>query len=735
VNPAQGTDSIHTFSTGNTLPLTSAPFGMTSWSPQTDEGRWFFHPRLRQLQGIRATHQPCPWIGDYGNFVLMPQVGRLFLESRQRASSFRPDHTVIKPHYFRTYLGRYKTTVELTPTERCAMMRLSFPVAENDLRLILQPVSGESSVTIDVASRCVTGWSRGNSGGVPANFAIHYAIRFDCDLDAHASGVFGTEAPQEGVLEGQGERMGAYIGLVPNRERVVHVRIGTSFISVEQAFQNLDAEVGDDGFDKLLARMEEAWLGILGQVRISGASERQLRTFYSCFYRASLFPRMFYEYTAAGEKIHYSPYDGRVHPGPLYADNGFWDTHRTVYSFLSIFMPSRLGEILEGWVNAYREGGWFPKWSSPGYQACMIGTHMDAVIADGVVKGIPGFDVETAYAGLLRDATEKGAESGAYGRRGIEAYLELGYVPADEVIESASRTQDFAYNDFCVAQVAKALGRDDDYRRLVRRAFNYRNVYDPEVGFMRGRNRDGSWEAPFDPFRWGGPYVEGSAWQCSWAVNHDPAGLIEIMGGRKAFIAKLDQLMATPPHFEVGTYNFEIHEMTEMAAVDFGQYAHSNQPSHHLLYLYAAAGMPSRTQYWVRKVLEELYSPEDDGFAGDEDNGEMSAWYILSAMGIYPLCPGHPSYVLGSPLFRKMKIRLGNGQKLKVKGRGNRPERVYVESVRLNGKTHRKLFLTHEQLMGGGTLEFQMSDEPRDSGDYPADALPYSLSHECPETE
>ena len=723
VNTAQGTNSVHAFSEGNTLPLVARPFAMTHWAPQTEDSPRFYKPTARQLQGIRATHQPSPWIGDYGHFLLCPQSGRRFLQASQRSSVFRAEDTTLKPHYFRTYLGRYRTTVEVTPTERCALMRLDFPTGE-PARLILDLFDGECAFELDVADGVLSGFTRANTGGVPENYALYFYIEVDAPVEG--GGFFKAGETWEGETKRSGDGLGAFLEMAEPVGPVT-VRIATSFISVEQARRNLRREVGDRDFDALLDEAADIWNGVLNRIHIEEASQRQCETFYSCLYRAHLFPRIWYEYDEAGNPHHYSPYDGEVHSGVLYADNGFWDTHRTVYPLLALLDPDRLGEIVEGWVQAYREGGWFPKWTSPGYRACMIGTHLDAVVADACVRGIGGFDLETAYQAMLKNANEVGDEAGNYGRRGIGAFAELGWVPHDEVEHAASRTQDFAYNDFCVAQVAKALGNEDDYRRYRERAFYYRNSYNEQTGFMQGRLRDGSWETPFDEFRWGGAYIEGSAWQCTWAVPHDAAGLIELIGGPEATVDKLEQMLALPPRFEVGSYNFEIHEMTEMAAVEFGQYAHSNQPVHHVLYLYAFAGAGHRTQYWVRRVLDELYSPQ--GFSGDEDNGEMASWYIFSALGFYPFCPGHPSYVLGSPLFKKATVHLPSGKELVVEAPDNDTEHVYVQGVAVDGAAHPAADIAHETLAAGCTLRFAMTDQPA-SLQHAPEHQPFSLSTE-----
>jgi predicted alpha-1,2-mannosidase len=465
----------------------------------------------------------------------------------------------------------------------------------------------------------------------------------------------------------------------------------------------------------------------LGRVALSGATDDQRRTFYSCLYRTQLFPRVWHEYDADGSPIHFSPYNGQVHDGVLYADNGFWDTYRTVYPLFALLMPERLAEILQGWTNACREGGWFPQWASPGYRACMVGTHIDAVMADAVVKGVTNFDLKTAYDGLVRHASEPGDQWGNYGRLGIADYLEHGYVIEDHQDHSVARSLDYAYDDWCLSQIARVLGHQEDAQRFQARASHYRLLYDSSVGFMRAKKADGSWREPFEEFAWGGPYVEGGPWQNSWAVPHDPAGLMDLMGGPEAFTARLDQMLTQEPHFNIGAYSNEIHEMTEMAAAQFGQYAQSNQPVHHVLALYAAAGRPDRMQYWTRRVMDELYTP--DSFPGDEDNGEMSAWYILNALGFYPLCPGHPSYVLGAPLLPAARVQLPNGRELVIESTGNTPGAVYVKQLTINGQAHRPLWVSHNALMEGGHWRFEMSETPSVPELTPHD-MPYSLSRE-----
>jgi predicted alpha-1,2-mannosidase len=377
---------------------------------------------------------------------------------------------------------------------------------------------------------------------------------------------------------------------------------------------------------------------------------------------------------------------------------------------MSILDPTRLGEILQAWVNAAAEGGWLPQFPCPGYRACMTGSLIDSVFGDAAAKNIPGYDVQAAYAALHRHATGPGDPAKGYGRRGIEQYLKLGYIPDEDVHQSAVETLDSAYGDFCIAQVAHAAGKLDDARMFEQRSQNWRNVFDPKTGFMRGKHRDGSWLEPFDPIVWGSPYVEGSAWQHRFSAPHDVAGLARALGGNERLAALLEETLTTPPRFKVGVYEEEIHEMSEMAAVDFGQYAHSNQPVHHMLYLFALAGRPDRTQYWVRRVLNELYTP--DSYPGDEDTGSMAAWFVLSALGFYPVCPGRPSYVLGSPLFDRAVITMDNGKQTTIDARNNSSERFYVQSVTVNGALVNGVEVSHQSIVEGAKLVFAMTNKP-----------------------
>lgn len=675
VNLRQGTDSSYYFSTGNTLPLVAAPFGAHHWTVETEEDPVrFFHPGSRSFRGLRLTHQPSPWIGDYAALRLMPQTGRLLAGRRGRTSCFDPGTLELRPHRMRAELLRYRTTLEFAPTSRCGVLRLLFPDGcAKRLFVDLFDAAGEWRE----GSARLTGFVTNHTGGVPENFRMHFLLEFSAPVIATGeaeSGCFCEFDPSVTELE---------------------VRIGASFLSPEQAARNLESEVGDAGFREIAERGRRRWDELLGLLTVE-ADEEMTRTFTGCLYRTFLFPREFHEFDAAGEMVHYSPYDGKVHPGPLYADNGFWDTHRTVYPLFSLLLPEKYGEMISGWLNAAREGGWFPRWSSPGYRSCMTGTHIDAVIADAAAKGIGGFDLRACYEYMLKNGLVPVGGEGLYGRRKLEEYLRLGYVPDEACEHAAARTMDYAANDFCIAEVARLLGDTEREREFRRRGGNWRNLFDPATGVLRGRRGDGSFAPEFNPVEWSRTYIEGSSWQCGFAVPHDPAGFIRLLGGPEAMTARIDAMLAEPPDYEVGAYGEEIHEMTEMAAAGFGQYAQSNQPSHHILWFYTLAGRRDKAAAAVRRVAAELYSP--DRFPGDEDNGEMSAWYLFAVAGFYPFCPGRPEYVGSAPLASRITFRLPRGRVLTV---CPSPD----GAARFDGVPVDPAALPHAMLAGGGVLE------------------------------
>ena len=690
VNPLQGTDSTALFSRGNTLPIVAVPFAMAHWTLQSsDRNAWFFQPHDERLEGIRCTHQLSPWLSDYGFATFLPFSGDPSPEAAARASSYRSGELQIAPHALTVRLMRYRCTLELAPTERCAAMRFTFEES-GPAGVFIDLPGSDAEASRDQATGQVNVATTYNHGGVPQGFSARYAVRCDTEIT-------GFE-----VKNGNGRRV-AVIRFAAQAGKPITLRVGTSFISFDQAGRNLAQEALDKSFEQVRDEAAATWETALGRVRIQGASRTQQRIFYSCLYRTLLFPRIWHERDADGRTVHMSPYSSKVEPGPMYADHGYWDDYRAWYPMMALIYPDRLTEILEAWVNAYKEGGWFPQFPCPGYRNCMTGSPIDFVFGDAVAKGITGFDVEAAFEGLKKHATQAVAPGLGYGRPAVAEYLKLGYIPLDAVAGAVAETLDSAYGDFCIAQVARAAGKAEEAAAFEQRADNWRKIYDPATRFLRGKLADGSWQSPFDPHTWGGAYVEGGAWQYRFAVPWDAEELMEAMGGKTAFVAALEEMLAQAPVFHVGTYGVEIHEMSEMAAVDFGQYAHSNQPVHQFLYQFTMAGRRDRTQYWVHRVLNELYTP--DNFPGDEDTGSMSAWYILSALGIYSMCPGKPEWVLGAPLFEQAEIRRPDGATIHIEARSRTPG-AFLNQVKLNGVAVSEPFVLHSDLAKGARLEF-----------------------------
>lgn len=643
VNIKMGTKSHRRRSYGNTLPLTQIPFGMASFCIQTeDKMGWFYHPEHEFAEGVRLTHQPSPWISDYGTFVMTPQNDVVADSSAGAWSGYRIDDSVQRPDYLRLHFLRSNCTFELTPTERGGAVRLTFG-DDRPSFLSFLPVLGKYYYRFDEKTSTLYGSTDGHSQDIAVDFRMYFAVRFE-------SGVVDVERTYS---SGEGDEAAIHIALT---SRKAEARIGISYISEEMAVNAIDRECGELSFEEIRERAEENWEEKLRRIEIEPENEEQMKTFYSCLYRVFLFPHKAYELDAKMNPVHYTPSDGKTRRGVRYTDNGFWDTYRTVYPLFTLIAREEFAEMLEGFVNDYLECGWLPRWPSLGEVGCMPSTLIDAVIAEAAVNGIGKREVlEKALEGMLHHANNESSDP-RYGRNGALSYLKYGYVPREENRESVNLTEDAAYGDWCIATVAKVLGRNELAEEYMARSKNYKNIFDPESGFMRGRDKAGKMAEFFDPCAWGGEYTEGSAWQNSFAVPHDIEGLSELYGGKKALSAKLDELFATPPRYRVFGYNGEIHEMTEMAEVDFGQMAISNQPSFHIPFIYAALGEVEKTEYWVERLTREAFSSADDGYPGDEDNGTTSAWYILAVLGIYRLCPGKSEWIRFKRSVRSAKI-------------------------------------------------------------------------------
>ena len=726
VQPLMGSDSDHGLSTGNTYPAIAMPWGMNFWVPQTGKmgDGWQYTYAAKKIRGLKQTHQPSPWINDYGQFSLMPVVGKPVFDEEQRASWFSHKAEKATPYYYSVYLADYDVTAELCPTERAALMAFTFPKTDS-AHVVIDAFDKGSYIKILPDQRKVVGFSTRNSGGVPANFRNYFVIEFDHDFDAVLSVKDGEY--QEGH-EQEGNHVGAIISFkIGKRGEKVQARVASSFISEEQAWLNIQ-ELGQADMEQLCQQGRNRWNEVLGKIEVEDENIDHLRTFYSCLYRSVLFPRAFYEKNSVGEIVHYSPYNGTVQKGYMFTDTGFWDTFRCLFPLLNLMYPSVNEKIQDGLANTYKESGFLPEWASPGHRGCMVGNNSASVVADAYLSGLRGYDVETLWQAVVHGANAVHPEVNSTGRYGYEYYNKLGYVPYDvKINESVARTLEYAYDDWCIYQFGKALGKSQkELKPFAKRAKNYEKVFDKESGLMRGRLLNGKFQAPFNPLKWGDAFTEGNAWHYTWSVFHDPQGLMRLMGGKDRFNQMLDSVFQLPPVFDDSYYGFTIHEIREMQVMNMGNYAHGNQPIQHGIYLYGYSGQPWKSQYWVRQVMDRLYTPTPDGYCGDEDNGQTSAWYVFSAMGFYPVCPGTGQYVLGTPYFHKMKLHLENGKQINILADGNG---CYIDEMQLNGQLYERNYLDMNALKQGANISFRLSEKPNMlRGTMEADA-PYSFSN------
>lgn len=730
VSPLVGTQSKHSLSTGNTYPAIAMPWGMNFWMPQTGKmgDGWAYTYDADKIRGFKQTHQPSPWINDYGQFSLMPVTGKPEFDQDKRASWFSHKTEKAHPYYYSVYLADHDVVTEMAPTERAVIFRFTFPENKNSY-VITDAFDRGSYVKIIPEENKIIGYTTRNSGGVPENFKNYFVITFDKPFTYKAT--VSDSVLTENRNEIQANHAYAVIGFSTRKGEQVHARVASSFISFEQAEQNLK-ELGKDTFDQVKAKGKARWNEILGRIEVKDENIDNLRTFYSCLYRSVLFPRSFYEINTKGETVHYSPYNGQVLPGYMFTDTGFWDTFRSLFPFLNLMYPSMNVKMQEGLANAYKESGWLPEWASPGHRDCMVGNNSASVVADAYLKGLRGYDIETLWEAVVHGADNEHPKIGSTGRKGVAYYNELGYVPYDvKINENAARTLEYAFNDWSIYKLGKALGKpESEIGVYAKRALNYRNLYDMETGLMRGKNKNGLFQAPFNPLKWGDAFTEGNSWHYTWSVFHDPAGLIDLMGGKSGFNRMLDSVFTVPPLFDDSYYGFVIHEIREMQIMNMGNYAHGNQPVQHMIYLYNYSGEPWKAQYWTREVMEKLYTPNPDGYCGDEDNGQTSAWYVFSAMGFYPVCPGTDEYVMGSPLFKEVTLNFENGKKMRLSAPANNGDNRYVKSVRLNHANHSRNYFTHKQLQSGGTVTYEMTATPNKSRGTAEKDFPYSFSRE-----
>ena len=726
VNPLMGTESTFAFSHGNTYPAVAVPWGMNFWSPQTGENGsgWMYTYTDSLMRGFRQTHQPSPWINDYGTFSIMPLAGELKVSHKERLVPFSHQQEKSTPYNYSVIFDNGVQT-SLSATSRGAVFEVTFPDKE-DQYVVVDAYNGGGSMVIEPGNKLLKGVSRYNNGGVPDNFANYFMVEFSHPVTGY--GVYNGDTLLHEQTHVAADYSCAYLKFdVPAGEKLT-IRTASSFISPEQAAINFNREVADADVKLIGGKAREQWNNYLGRVEAEGGTDDQLRTFYSCLYRTLLFPREFYEFDSQGNPVYYSPYDGNVYDGYMYTDNGFWDTFRAVHPMFTLLYPEVSERVTQSIINAYNESGFMPEWASPGHRGCMIGNNSISLLVDTWMKGIRTVDAEKALEAMIHQTQSRHPEIASVGRDGFEYYNKIGYVPYPEVPEATAKTLEYAYADWCIARFAETLGKQDIAGQYYRRAQNYRNLYYPEHGFMWTKDAKGNWRDKFDATEWGGPFTEGSSWHWTWSVFHDPEGLSDLMGGHEPMVARLDSMFVAPNTYNYGTYGFVIHEIAEMVALDMGQYAHGNQPVQHAIYLYDYVGQPWKTQYHIRNVMDKLYNPGSKGYCGDEDNGQTSAWYVFSAMGFYPVCPGMPEYAIGSPLFKKVTLHLSEGKTFTVSAANNAADRPYIQKAMLNGEELSRNYLTHDELLKGGELTLSMDSVPNTQrGTQPAD-FPYSYS-------
>ena len=712
VNPLSGTASTYELSTGNTYPAIALPWGMNFWTPQTgrDGNGWTYTYSATKIRGLKQTHQPSPWINDYGAFSLMPVTTGPIYDEEGRQSWFSHKAETVKPYYYKVYLAEHDVVAELAPTERAAAFRLTYPQKDTSYLVVDAYRGGE--VEIDKARNIIRGWSSSNHGGVTENFRNWFIVVSDTPFEVE-------------TVDGQY----AMVGFKTSKGQQVNLQVASSFISPEQAGLNLK-ELGGRSIDEVAEAGRARWNEVLGRIKVEDPDIDNLRTFYSCLYRSVLFPRDLSEINAEGKRVHYSPFNGQVCDGYLFGDTGFWDTFRCLFPLLDLVYPDQEVKMQEGLVNTWKESGFLPEWASPGHRNCMVGNNSASVVAGAYIKGLRGYDAEELWKAVTHGAHAVHPSVKSTGRLGWEYYDSLGYVPCNVGInENAARTLEYAYDDWCIYTFGKALGKsDEELAPYAKAAMNYRNLYDPEYKLMVGKNMDGTFERPFSPLKWGGNFTEGNSLHYTWSVFHDPQGLIDLMGGDNEYVSMLDSIFTIPPLFDDSYYGRPIHEIREMQVMNMGNYAHGNQPIQHMLYMYDWAGQPWKAQQHVREVMDKFYNSNFDGYCGDEDNGQTSAWYVFSALGFYPVCPASDEYAIGTPLFKKMKVSLPGGKVISLEAPENSKDNFYIGGIKLNGKNWTRNYFKHSDLTNGAKIVYSMSAEPVTTRGTATEDKPYSFS-------
>ena len=681
-----GTASKHAFSRGNTLPYTGVPFGMNYFVPQTSdqEGSWFFDPHLPIFQGIRLTHQPSPWIGDYSWLLLTPVTGKISGDTLfHRQYSYNLERAIFNPHYLRIFSERYQIETQLSPTCYGASIQLR-QIQGKKLSLYLH--AADKLTVEQVDKRTLALRQEGETETNKSPLVMFTALAFSTDIES---------INQEGQ-DWQIDLAGAK----------VQVQLATSFISKEQALFNLPKQ----NFEETKTNAKESWEDLLGRFDVVETGSVERTFFDHCLYRLFLFPQTFYEVNEQGENIHMDLASGTSKPGLLFTNNGFWDTFRTSFPLFALIIPEHYRQFLEGFLNSYHDTGYLPKWLAPDERGMMPGTLIDGVLADSACKDMAP-ELEEEFLKAMIETATKSDPKAINGRHGLSQYQEIGYLSTD-YHESVSHTLDYAYSDFCISTCAAKLGQEELAQTYAHYSKNYQNLFDPETGYMRARDVDGNFRPDFSPYSWGRDYAECSAVQASLGVLHDISGLSQLMGGKEAFSNYLLKACQSLPLFETTGYGYEIHEMSEMATAPFGQLAISNQPSFHIPYLFRYSNVPQYTSLLIKTLRQKAFRAGWDAYPGDEDNGSLSAWYVWSALGLYPTCPGKASYDLGIPYFDHLRVYLAQEDKwLDIRTQQNHEHFHFVQNCLLDGKE--KQSISHQELLNAKTLEFNLGWLPK----------------------
>ncbi|MDR0921474.1 MAG: GH92 family glycosyl hydrolase [Lactobacillales bacterium] len=693
IDVRHGTDNQPGRSHGNCLPLTGLPHGMNYFAPQTlgSRGAWWFHPFDSTFEGFRLTHQPSPWVGDFTYLLMQPYSGELTHKNIWGATtSYDKERSQFHPHELTIFSNRYGLESTLIPSTYGGCLKIKG--ATSNLGLLLQ-LAGERKI-LSVHSQKLTGWVSNFVESEDSQFKMYFSF-YSSEEILNTQELESTE--------------GETISLDFGEKKEVNVTFATSFISAEQAELNLSREL-KSSWEEKRQTAKQSWEEIFAKIELTHANQQEVSIFYHNMYRAFLFPMKFYELDERKRPIHYQTMTQKVMPGVYYTNNGFWDTSKTVYPLYSLIAVDKLEEMLEGFLNCYQETGYLPKWLSPDERGMMPGTLIDSVIADAAVKGVR-LDLMPKFLEAMIHSATVPAENSNYGRASTKEYQELGYVP-NELHESVNQTQDNAYSDYCISQVAFVLGKEELGEKYQQQSLGYRKLIDVETGLMKSRDKKGKQKESFDSHEWGGDYTEGSAWQNSLNAYHDIEGYIQCIGGKERFLSLLTELANQAPVYKIGSYGTEIHEMTEMYALDFGQVAISNQPSFHVPYLFNYVNARATTQV-ILKHLCQVFTNGVDAYPGDEDNGSLSSWFIFSSLGFYPVVPGSGNYELGIPMFDSATIHLSNGKELLIKATPNKRQHQFVDRLTCLGETYNLHDISHMQLLKGGEYQFTLGIAPR----------------------